>query len=160
MLAFLNAENISQYKFQILTGLSNGYLNSGKDISSKNLAIIAKEFPNLNLMWLLTGEGSMTLPVEARELFYKWSANSGITSLFNDDPAFYSYEISEEEIQGMTREELLLCLRFLIKISALKSKEIISKDEIIERLKQQAAILLDNMKTKNELIEELKKSIE
>lgn len=41
------------------TGLSNGFLDKNEHISSKNLEIIISIYTDLNLYWLITGEGSM-----------------------------------------------------------------------------------------------------
>lgn len=46
--------------FEKKCGFSNGYLASLKDCpSSEKLAIILDKYPNLNKVWLLTGEGEM-----------------------------------------------------------------------------------------------------
>ena len=57
---FLKEHGISQRKFEIAIGKSNGYVNNiVKTISADALNSIAKAYPELNTEWLLTGEGEM-----------------------------------------------------------------------------------------------------
>lgn len=58
--AYLKEKNISQADFAIGIGASTGYVNAiVKTIGSDKLAIIREKFPDLNISWLLTGEGAM-----------------------------------------------------------------------------------------------------
>jgi transcriptional regulator with XRE-family HTH domain len=60
LIKFLHSENLSQRRFEIIIGLSNGYVNNiNKSIQPDKIQSIALNFPNLNTGWLLTGEGSM-----------------------------------------------------------------------------------------------------
>ncbi|HBK31267.1 MAG TPA: hypothetical protein DDZ96_05705 [Porphyromonadaceae bacterium] len=56
---FLKHLNIGQNKFEAKVGWSNGYINNTKNISSDKLNQIIKEYPQLNLTWLITGKGEM-----------------------------------------------------------------------------------------------------
>lgn len=57
---FLKHSNITAQKFEALCGLSNGYIsNMRKGIGDDKLEQIANSFPNLNLSWLVLGEGEM-----------------------------------------------------------------------------------------------------
>lgn len=56
---YLNEMNISPAQFYRDSGLSNGFLNQGDNISSNNIEIIISIYPNLNLSWLITGNGDM-----------------------------------------------------------------------------------------------------
>lgn len=57
---FLKESGISQRKFEISIGKSNGYVNNiVKTISVDVLNNITKAYPELNAEWLMTGEGSM-----------------------------------------------------------------------------------------------------
>lgn len=60
-LQYLEIKRITQYEFSKLTGLSNGFLKSGKSISSENLKLLSNIFNDINLMWIITGEGDMQL---------------------------------------------------------------------------------------------------
>lgn len=57
---FLKESGISQRKFEIAIGKSNGYVNNiVKTISVDALNSISKAYPELNIDWLMTGEGKM-----------------------------------------------------------------------------------------------------
>ncbi len=56
---YLDEKGISRADFSRDTGLSNGYLNSGNSIGSDKIEIIISTYPDLNLRWLITGEGDM-----------------------------------------------------------------------------------------------------
>lgn len=56
---YLKSKGIPLYKFLESIGKSNGYLNSTRNFSSETLEDIVKLYPDLNLDWLLTGEGEM-----------------------------------------------------------------------------------------------------
>ena len=54
---FLKKKKISQSKFEKMCGMSNGYVNNMKSsISPEKLSNVAKQFPELNIGWLLVGE--------------------------------------------------------------------------------------------------------
>ncbi|GIZ15544.1 hypothetical protein [Capnocytophaga catalasegens] len=59
IIKFLAYLKIGQNKFEKQIGLSNGYINNVKSIGSDKLNKILKEYPQLNLEWLITGEGEM-----------------------------------------------------------------------------------------------------
>lgn len=60
---FIKSINISIKKFEEAVGLSNGYINNLKSQPrEENIQKIIQSFPNLNRIWLLTGEGDMLLP--------------------------------------------------------------------------------------------------
>lgn len=60
LLQFINIENIEKARFEKESGLSNGFVDKvGSTIRSKSLDKIRKQFPHLNIDWLLTGEGEM-----------------------------------------------------------------------------------------------------
>jgi hypothetical protein len=60
LITFLKHLGIGQGKFEKNTGIGNGTVNNIKDgISSPKLAKILERYPELNIEWLLTGEGEM-----------------------------------------------------------------------------------------------------
>lgn len=62
---FLAKKGLSQKKFEVACGLSNGYVNNiVKTISVDTLQKIIGTFPELNKDWLLTGQGSMLVDKE------------------------------------------------------------------------------------------------
>jgi hypothetical protein len=60
---YLATKNISPYIFEKSTGIANGYLSKqtkGKGtIGSKIVSKITAKYKDLNVTWLLTGEGQM-----------------------------------------------------------------------------------------------------
>ena len=59
LLKYLEIKNEKKPDFYRKTGLSNGFLDKNEHISSKNLEIIISIYTDLDLYWLVTGEGSM-----------------------------------------------------------------------------------------------------
>lgn len=60
LIAYIKYLGIGQGKFEAQCGLANGYVNNiRKSITPEKLQNIARQNPNLNTGWLMTGEGSM-----------------------------------------------------------------------------------------------------
>lgn len=60
LIDFLRYKKLSQCKFERACGLSNGYINNlKKSIGTEKLQNIIGAFPDLNIEWLLYGEGEM-----------------------------------------------------------------------------------------------------
>lgn len=60
LLKFIQSINITTAEFERRIGVSGGYVsNISKSIQPDKLEKISKEFPELNITWLLLGEGSM-----------------------------------------------------------------------------------------------------
>lgn len=65
LLAFIKAKGLSQRKFELSVGLSNGYVNNiSKGIGAEKLQRIVEKYPDINQSWLMTGEGEMLLPTD------------------------------------------------------------------------------------------------
>ncbi len=56
---YLEIKGEKKPDFYKKTGLSNGFLDKNEHISSKNIEIIISIYKDLDLYWLITGEGSM-----------------------------------------------------------------------------------------------------
>lgn len=57
---FISYNNMSIREFERYCGFPNGTISSiGDSLSPKRKTQIVEKFPNLNIVWLLTGEGSM-----------------------------------------------------------------------------------------------------
>lgn len=81
---YLRQKAITAYSFERKCQIANGYLKKqvrGKgSIGSEILARIYQHYPDLNLLWLISGEGEMLLPeneiralnnqVEEEKIFY------------------------------------------------------------------------------------------
>lgn len=61
---YLDSKGISKNKFYNQTGLSIGFLDSGKSVGLDKVRIIINAYPDLNIQWLLTGSGDM---IKAKE---------------------------------------------------------------------------------------------
>lgn len=60
ILEFINHIDVGQASFERKAGISNGYVNNLKgSIGSSIINKISAAYPELNIDWLLTGEGSM-----------------------------------------------------------------------------------------------------
>lgn len=60
LIEFLSYLGIGQLKFEENVGLSRGFVNKvGDSIRTNNLNKIVDKYPELNINWLMTGEGSM-----------------------------------------------------------------------------------------------------
>ena len=73
LIRFVKYKGLSQKRFEEAVGLSNGYINNiSKGIGAEKLQRILSVFPDLNQVWLLTGEGEMlntdVTPVRKSEL--------------------------------------------------------------------------------------------
>ena len=63
LLQFLKASKISQKKFELGIDVSNGYVNNlKKNIGADKIHRIHSAYPELNIDWLLTGDGEMYNP--------------------------------------------------------------------------------------------------
>lgn len=56
---FLESQGISKNKFYAATGLSQGFLDSGKSLGADKVKIIINAYPELSIKWLILDEGSM-----------------------------------------------------------------------------------------------------
>lgn len=62
ILQFINERGMVKSSFFKKTGLKRGFLDSDKlsqTVSDKNLEAILRAFPELNIEWLITGDGDM-----------------------------------------------------------------------------------------------------
>lgn len=65
---FIRYKNLSKYAFEKSIGVSNGFFNSiNKSIGSDKLGYISKTYPDLNIDWLLTGDGEMLKAIESKD---------------------------------------------------------------------------------------------
>lgn len=59
LLQFIDYKDISKREFYIKTSLANGTLDRPKSIGSESLSKIHAAYPELNMLWVLYGEGDM-----------------------------------------------------------------------------------------------------
>lgn len=56
---FIDYQGETKYRFYKKTGLSNGFLDKNRNIGSDKCEIISVCYPDLNIEWLITGNGKM-----------------------------------------------------------------------------------------------------
>ena len=77
LLAYLNYKGIKKAQFEKSAGFSNGFVDKMGDNTRKaNLDKISKMYPDLNIDWLLTGNGTMVIGSDIAE--YPAPQKSGI----------------------------------------------------------------------------------
>ncbi|SDE08684.1 hypothetical protein [Riemerella columbipharyngis] len=59
ILKIIELKNINKSIFYRETGLSNGFLDKVKDVGASKIEKILSSYPEINPLWLLTGEGEM-----------------------------------------------------------------------------------------------------
>lgn len=63
LITFIKSRGLSIRKFESTVGLSNGYINQLRHAPSNDkLSMILDKFPEINKVWLMTGEGEMLKP--------------------------------------------------------------------------------------------------
>ena len=66
--AYLKEKRINNSEFGRMIGVSNAYISSMRKAPSPEvISQLSTKFPDLNIGWLITGEGSMLNPVEPQE---------------------------------------------------------------------------------------------
>lgn len=108
--AYLKEKNISQADFAIGIGASTGYVNAiVKTIGSDKLAIIREKFPDLNIGWLLTGEGEMlkeatdvTIPSHRIRYWVDVDATAGGVTQFDDMMSSQYIDLAIPEFRDCT----------------------------------------------------------
>ena len=87
-------------KFELLSGLSNGYFNMVlHNPSQDKLDNISRSFPDLNINWLITGNGNMDR-TETQLSEYTTNADSGAISIGRVIP-YYDAEVAAGTAYGM-----------------------------------------------------------
>ena len=61
ILQIIKYKGINKRKFYIETGLSNGFLDKVKDIGVSKIDHILDAYPEISVIWLITGRGKMLL---------------------------------------------------------------------------------------------------
>lgn len=100
IIQFIDSRAISRTNFFNKTGIRRGLLDSNKmdgTVSDRHLAAIIQAFPELNLEWLVTGNGSMLKPAPV--------------TMPDDMVSLQRYEAKMEE-----------CIRLRIELETLKAK--------------------------------------
>lgn len=107
ILGIIEANGMTQYRFETLCGLSSGYIKSiGEDVGSTKLAKILSKFPNISPDWLILGEGPMFKKDITSEAHQEeeggTNANSDGHDVLNKSKK-YDFDV-EEEIRQLRNE--------------------------------------------------------
>lgn len=102
----ISSLNITTKGFEMKCGLSNGYVSSiRKGIGYKAIEQISDAFPNVNIIWLLTGEGEMYLNEcieenKQRESIPNISPSAMLETLYNEPQriVYFKGNIRYEEV--------------------------------------------------------------
>lgn len=109
---YLEYKKLTPYAFEQACGISNGYLNkqlSGKgSMGSEILEKIYRHYTDLNLLWLITGEGRML--------------------------QHHTFELAEDKASYQTKDELVQLLKDKIQVLQQANAD---KDKIIRLLEKQ-----------------------
>ena len=111
LISFIEYKGLSKNKFEQICGFSKRYVsNISVSLQPDKIERISLSFPDLNIGWLLTGEGEMIIPstsVEPQQTFqlrtdrtipvqeiplYDFDAAAGLVAIFNEmhaDPVDY-----------------------------------------------------------------------
>ena len=88
LLNFIESKGISRRKFYNSIGVSSGFLSKKKNIGSDKIESILRTYPEINIKWLILGEGNM------------FSEKEQNTSFSHTMPVIDIHSIAEEEFQA------------------------------------------------------------
>ena len=97
---FLDYKGISKNKFYVQTGLSVGFLDSGNSLVVDKLKKIINTYPDLNLEWVVTGEGSMIKAPQTT------ASSTALLEIIKDKDARIEKYIRENERLSMRVKQL------------------------------------------------------
>lgn len=129
---YLSYRGLGEGKFEQLVGVSNGYVTKiGKSIGSDKQLLIRKACPDLNIDWLLTGEGEMLLsdtkePAPSNDKSHDNNFKDKIIELQES-------LLKEREARIKDKEEIIALQRKLINKSG-SSDQAIVDDNLEEQL--------------------------
>lgn len=159
---FIEYKGISKYKFYKDLGLSNGFLDKEGNIGSDKCEKIIYQYPELNMLWLLTGQGEMLLSSSAKSINEGNNIVGHGNQIAGGNIGFsggVNITMPESGTQKIIKPsgEVEIQRTDSTKSEGTKEAELYKE---IELLKQEVALVKDNMKVKDELIASLRDTIE
>jgi hypothetical protein len=155
---FLKKMKITVQTFESSIGKTNGYIAHTKSPTAGVLAEIAKVYPDLNLDWLITGEGDMlknsgtmtgSNQGDGNKIEYKNGGNVGVGNTVN-------VTLPESGTQKIIKPDGSVELTSIGSNGDASDK--LQREN--EALKEKISHLMDNMQLKDELIASLRDTIE
>ena len=136
---FIDYKGISRYIFYKDLGLSNGFLDKEGNIGSDKCEKIIYQYPDLNIIWLITGEGDMLYNSTKNH-----NVNQSISGNNNISTGYGSIEVSGEKLE----EKLILSQQLEEKNNQIKDLLIEQKklQNTISKLQKQVDILINKLK--------------
>lgn len=155
---FLKKMKITVQAFESSIGKTNGYISHTKSPTAGVLADIAKVYPDLNLDWLITGEGDMlknsgtmigSNQGDGNKIEYKNGGNVGVGNTVN-------VTLPESGTQKIIKSD------GTVELTSIGSNgDAFDKLQMEnETLKEKISHLMDNMQLKDELIASLRDTID
>lgn len=103
--SFLKLEKISKTEFGKRIGVSASYVTGiRKSLAQEKISSIAREWPDLNIEWLLTGEGEMLKSQSAKAPTASTEQNNN--NVLSDRQGAYSAHPKKEDVEVVEPEEV------------------------------------------------------
>lgn len=156
---FVSKQGLGQNAFEKKVGIAVGYLASKSvSVTSDTIEKVIENFPNLNLDWLITGEGEMLKNTgtmtgsnqgDGNKIEYKNGGNVGVGNTVN-------VTLPESGTQKIIKPD------GTVELTSIGSNGDASDKLQMENetLKEKISLLMDNMQLKDELIASLRDTID
>lgn len=156
---FIDYKGISKYKFYKDLGLSNGFLDKDGNIGSDKCEKIIYQYPELNILWLITGQGEMLQYPSSAKVNNIIKGNGNQVAGGNMGVGNVSITMPESGIQKIIRPTGEIEIQRTE--PAIKDDvRLVELSKTIELLQQRITLMEDNIKIKDDLIASLKENIE
>lgn len=115
---FVKSIGLGRNKFEDQVGIANGYLSSkSSSVTSDALEKIKEKYPDLNVDWLITGEGDMIIDNSEEDVVVK----DQFTNEYSNEKKYYEDRIKDLEDKLKIKDEVIAAKDDLI--DALKNKQ-------------------------------------